>query len=101
MPLNIRSDEVSRLADELARRTHLSKTDAVKQALRNEFARLDRGRTALGPCAATLEAFSCYGKGQDHPARLNMGDCFAYAVAQNRGLPLLFAGNDCSHTDLG
>jgi antitoxin VapB len=41
MPLNIRSEEVNQLADALATRTHLSKTEAVKQALRNELRRLD------------------------------------------------------------
>lgn len=40
-----------------------------------------------------------YGKGR-HPARLNMGDCFSYAIAQVSGLPLLFVGNDFSQTDI-
>ena len=35
-----------------------------------------------------------------HPARLNMGDCFAYAVAQTSGLPLAYKGNDFVHTDI-
>src|SRR5437764_1039311 len=35
-----------------------------------------------------------------HPAALNYGDCFAYALAKSRGLPLLFAGNDFSQTDI-
>ena len=41
-----------------------------------------------------------YGKGSGHAARLNMGDCFAYAVAKNRGLTLLYKGNDFAQTDL-
>jgi antitoxin VapB len=41
MPLNIRNDEVNRLAETLAARTHLNKTDAVKRALENELRRLD------------------------------------------------------------
>ena len=41
MPLNIRSEEVNRLADRLAERTKLSKTDAVKRALENELHRVD------------------------------------------------------------
>ncbi|MCX7365024.1 MAG: type II toxin-antitoxin system VapB family antitoxin [Alphaproteobacteria bacterium] len=41
MPLNIRSEEVNRLAERLAIRTHLSKTDAVKLALENELRRLE------------------------------------------------------------
>ena len=42
MPLNIRSEDVNQLAEELAARTHRSKTDAVRSALRNELSRLDR-----------------------------------------------------------
>ena len=41
MPLNIRREEVNRLADKLAARTRMNKTDAVKLALENELARLD------------------------------------------------------------
>ncbi len=41
MPLNIRSDEVNLLAEKLALRTHLNKTEAVKRALENELRRLD------------------------------------------------------------
>jgi antitoxin VapB len=41
MPLNIRSDEVNRLAETLAARTRLNKTEAVKRALENELRRLD------------------------------------------------------------
>ncbi|GJE59501.1 type II toxin-antitoxin system VapC family toxin [Methylobacterium trifolii] len=49
---------------------------------------------------AALLAFAQYGKGQGHPAQLNMGDCFAYACARTRNLPLLFVGNDFSRTDI-
>ena len=42
MPLNIRSEEVNRLAETLAARKHINKTDAVKQALENEIRRLDQ-----------------------------------------------------------
>lgn len=48
-----------------------------------------------------LLAFSRYGKGRGHPAQLNMGDCFAYAVARTRDIPLLYKGNDFSQTDIG
>ena len=41
-----------------------------------------------------------YGKGSGHPASLNLGDVFAYALAKNRDLPLLFKGNDFARTDL-
>jgi Uncharacterized protein conserved in bacteria len=51
--------------------------------------------------AEAIRAFARYGKGQNSPARLNMGDCFAYACARSAGLPLLYKGNDFIHTDLG
>jgi ribonuclease VapC len=46
------------------------------------------------------EAYRDFGKGSGHPARLNFGDCFAYALAKVTGEPLLYKGNDFSHTDL-
>ena len=45
------------------------------------------------------EAYRRYGRG-NHPARLNLGDCFAYALAKARGEPLLFKGGDFSRTDV-
>ncbi|WP_066663979.1 MULTISPECIES: type II toxin-antitoxin system VapC family toxin [unclassified Sphingomonas] len=44
-------------------------------------------------------AYRTYGKG-NHPARLNFGDCFAYALAKSTGQPLLFKGDDFIHTDI-
>ncbi|MFZ0705911.1 MAG: type II toxin-antitoxin system VapC family toxin [Candidatus Korobacteraceae bacterium] len=46
------------------------------------------------------EAYRDFGKGSGHPAQLNFGDCFAYALARDRGEPLLFKGNDFSQTDI-
>jgi ribonuclease VapC len=45
-------------------------------------------------------AYRDFGRGSGHPARLNMGDCFAYALAIERGEPLLYKGDDFSHTDV-
>ena len=47
-----------------------------------------------------VEAFRRYGKGTGHPAGLNYGDCFSYALAADMGEPLLFKGNDFSRTDI-
>ena len=49
--------------------------------------------------ARALDAFDRFGKGR-HPARLNMGDCFAYACAKTHGAPLLFKGDDFGRTDI-
>ena len=46
------------------------------------------------------DAYRRYGKGQGHPAQLNFGDTFAYALASARGLPLLFKGNDFARTGI-
>jgi ribonuclease VapC len=49
---------------------------------------------------AAKDAYARYGRGSKHRANLNMGDCFAYALAKTRGLPLLFKGDDFVHTDV-
>ncbi|MGI8406200.1 MAG: type II toxin-antitoxin system VapC family toxin [Thermomicrobiales bacterium] len=46
------------------------------------------------------QAYREYGKGSGHPAQLNFGDCFSYAVAKDRDEPLLYKGNDFVHTDI-
>jgi ribonuclease VapC len=45
-------------------------------------------------------AYARFGKGRDHPAKLNFGDCFSYALAIDRDEPLMFKGNDFGHTDV-
>ena len=56
---------------------------------------------AVPPEAAriALEAFDRYGKGR-HSARLNFGDCFAYACARHLAEPLMFKGADFPQTDI-
>jgi ribonuclease VapC len=46
------------------------------------------------------DAYRDFGRGSGHPAKLNFGDCFAYALAKTTGEPLLFKGDDFGHTDL-
>jgi ribonuclease VapC len=46
------------------------------------------------------QAYRDFGKGSGHPARLNFGDCFAYALAKAIDEPLLYKGSDFSHTDV-
>lgn len=48
---------------------------------------------------AAIDAFARFGKGR-HPAALNMGDCFAYACARSRNIPLLAKGDDFTRTDI-
>lgn len=46
------------------------------------------------------EAYRMFGRGSGHPAKLNFGDCFAYALATESGDSLLFVGNDFRQTDI-
>jgi ribonuclease VapC len=46
------------------------------------------------------EAYKDFGKGSGHPAQLNFGDCFAYALAKAMNEPILYKGEDFKHTDL-
>ena len=76
---------------------------AVAQADVREFlamAGIDIVPITERDAAGALDAFARYGKGLGHPAQLNMGDCFAYAVARNWQTGLLFKGDDFSQTDL-
>ena len=45
-------------------------------------------------------AYRDFGRGSGHPAQLNFGDCFAYALAKSMREPLLFKGDDFWHTDV-
>ena len=46
------------------------------------------------------QAYRDFGRGSGHPAGLNLGDCFAYALAKDLGEPLLYKGADFTHTDI-
>jgi ribonuclease VapC len=48
---------------------------------------------------AAVDAFDRFGKGR-HAARLNLSDCFSYALAKVRNVPLLFKGGDFARTDI-
>ena len=52
-----------------------------------------------GDVDVAVEGFRRFGKGR-HPAGLNFGDCFSYALARATGEPLLFKGDDFSQTDV-
>ncbi|HMR31060.1 MAG TPA: type II toxin-antitoxin system VapC family toxin [Geminicoccaceae bacterium] len=66
---------------------------------------IDESRLTIEPVTEkqallARQAYRDFGKGSGHPARLNFGDCFAYALAKEAGEPLLFKGNDFIHTDV-
>ncbi|MGQ0486128.1 MAG: type II toxin-antitoxin system VapC family toxin [Hyphomicrobiales bacterium] len=75
------------------RQAQLAVSDFLKEA-EAEIAVIDE---KIG--VEALAAFEKFGKGR-HRAALNMGDCFAYACAKSRNVPLLFKGDDFIHTDI-
>jgi ribonuclease VapC len=93
---------------ELLRNMHTARLIAVGAPNRYRDALVDQflaeihamvvpfGRDHIAPF---YDAFRRFGKGR-HPARLNMGDCFTYAIAKVAGMPLLFVGEDFAQTDL-
>lgn len=66
---------------------------------------LDRFNIGIEPFTAeqakiARQAYRDYGKGSGHPANLNFGDCFTYALARDKREPVLCKGDDFVHTDL-
>ena len=78
----LRNEEASRTVDLI-----LARIEAEVVAVDAETARVARA------------AYRQFGK-KNHPAKLNFGDCFAYALARQTGEPLLFKGDDFSQTDI-
>jgi ribonuclease VapC len=69
----------------------------VEKLVKRSQMRVVKIDSAIGEGA--IEAYGRFGKGR-HKARLNMGDCFAYACAKHHRVPLLCKGNDFVHTDI-
>lgn len=85
----------------ISREAGLSVEDAERQVSGfMAISRIGLVPVAEAEVAAALVVYARYGKGRGHPARLNLGDCFAYACAAVRGVPLLFIGNDFSRTTM-
>lgn len=68
--------------------------DELRDRLKIMIAPVSEAQARIGH-----EAYLTFGRGNS-PARLNFGDCFAYALAKDTGLPLLFKGDDFTHTDI-
>lgn len=63
-------------------------------------ARIDLRPVTADQVAIARAAHVQYGKGSGHPAQLNFGDCFAYALAKAIDVPLLYKGDDFGRTDI-
>lgn len=77
--------------------------DLRKRARLDEL--IEETRIEITPVTAAhakiaRQAYRDYGKGSGHPAQLNFGDCFAFALATERNESLLFKGSDFSHTGI-
>lgn len=73
-------------------------TDAYDELI--ESAAISVEAVTFDQARAARRAFQRYGKGSGSPARLNFGDCLAYALSATSGEPLLFKGDDFIHTDV-
>jgi ribonuclease VapC len=78
-----RDPAASRMLDDL-----IAQSRIIVEPLTAEQARIAR------------HAYRDYGRGSGHPANLNFGDCFSYALARDKREPILFKGDDFGHTDL-
>ena len=80
-------------------------TGSCASALTEVMRFVDAANIEIVPIDAALLTELCvtrdrYGKRTGHPARLNLGDCFSYAMAKQAGVPLLYKGDDFAQTDL-
>jgi len=87
---------------ELAAVVHQNGAPQQRRRLDALLDRLGVEVVAMTPEHARIaaEAYRDFGRGSGHPARLNLGDCFAYVLAAAEDEPLLFVGDDFSRTDL-
>lgn len=86
--------EVSIVADARSA-AHGERLDRIVEGLEIEIV---PDSVRLGEVARV--AYRRYGRGSGSPARLNFGDCFAYALSVVTGEPLLYTGDDFGHTDV-
>lgn len=84
------------------RSSHRWSVAAARAEVEAAVSRLPFRLVAIGEAerAGALDAYQRYGKRSGHRARLNMGDCFAYACARTNDAKLLYKGDDFARTDL-
>lgn len=100
-----RQDHIRLSAGSLIETTTVVIRHRVHDGLSRLDALLDRIQCEIVPVDAiqarvARDAYQQFGRGSGHKAKLNFGDCFAYALAKTTGEPLLFKGNDFSQTDI-
>jgi ribonuclease VapC len=87
--------EASVVADGARDRTVARRFDDICQESRLTVVPFDKAQASIA-----REAYRDFGKRSGHKARLNLGDCFAYALARVTGEPLLYKGTDFGQTDV-
>ena len=105
------TDAIARAEETLLSAATYVETAVVIDARRNPalsraFDRfLEENRLSVEPVTPAQariarEAYRDFGRGSGHPAQLNFGDCFSYALARDKNMPLLFKGDDFLRTDV-
>lgn len=87
--------ELYAVADARGLPAQARRVDSLLEKLGIEIVAFDPAQAALA-----RNAYRDFGKGSGSPAKLNLGDCFAYALAAKTLEPLLFVGDDFTHTDI-
>lgn len=87
--------EAGVVADSVGDPIRTARFDALIEALDLEVVAVSAAHARLA-----RQAYRDYGRGSGHPARLDFGDCFSYALARERREPLLFVGGGFARTDL-
>jgi ribonuclease VapC len=87
--------ELYAVADIRGQPAQRRRIDALLTTLRIRLVPFDETQAQIA-----RNAYSDFGRGSGHPAKLNLGDCFSYALAAHTGEPLLFVGDDFTTTDL-
>jgi ribonuclease VapC len=87
--------ETGIVIDQRSQRLASRRLDNLLAALAVRIAPFTEGQAKIA-----RQAYRDYGRGSGHPARLNFGDCFAYALAIETDEPLLYQGEDFAHTDV-
>ncbi|MCE1178196.1 MAG: type II toxin-antitoxin system VapC family toxin [Micrococcales bacterium] len=75
--------------------SHGARLDELIEALEIELVPV-----SVRDAAVARHAYRRFGRGSGSAAALNYGDCFAYALSVTSGEPLLFVGDDFTHTDV-
>jgi ribonuclease VapC len=88
-------------AASISRKTERPASEELRHVLLFlDLAKIEIMADDIGILETAVAAFDRYGQRSGHLANLNLGDCFAYAFAKQKHMPLLFTGKDFAFTDV-